>query len=323
MRTISPLCILALALCLLPGGSALAQDYSWDSPHAEVLPSGDLKWQPRGFAFQPGQTTRYIDYRNGNDDNPGTRAKPWKHHPWDADATGRAAEANGPITYVFKRGVVYRGQLVADESGSEKNPIRLTSDPDWGDGKAMLWGSIRLPREGWKKASAGDMPKYMPEAGEIWMLDTSGMKLSEGLIDNFARPARTDVWVYSLFQIDGDDIRRVHIARDPNWQEGNPNFPLSYWHRWDGFFKGEGADRAGRGGQDDALKHKPADFFQGGYLASQWKGNMGTPCWNRIGKGKYSPEHGTIGAVPWFVAKGTRYMIENVPGYLDSAGEFR
>jgi hypothetical protein len=322
MRTIKPLRIPALAICCLLGVSALAEEYSWNTPHAKVMPTGDLQWRPEPFAFRPGATTRYIDYENGDDANPGTRAKPWKHHPWDANAAGRAAEADGPITYVFKRGVIYRGQLIADESGRDDEPIRLTSDPDWGEGKARLWGSIRLPRKGWKKASAQDMPRYMPDEGRIWMLETSGIKLSDGLVDNFARPAGADLWVYSLFEVEDDDIRRVHIARDPDWREGNPNFPLSYWHKWDGFFKGEGAKKVGRGGQDDDLKGKPEDFFEGGYLASQWKGNMGTPCWNRIGKGKYSPEHGTIGAIPWFVAKGTRYMIENVPAYLDSPGEF-
>jgi hypothetical protein len=34
---------------------------------------------------------RYIDYATGNDSNAGTsKASPWKHHPWDAAATGVA-----------------------------------------------------------------------------------------------------------------------------------------------------------------------------------------------------------------------------------------
>ncbi len=316
-----PAFVLCLALCLVVGVAGAEGDYSWQEPHAKVLPTGDLQWQPEPFAFTPGKTVRYIDFAAGDDDNPGTRTRPWKHHPWDAHATGNAAKASGAITYVFKRGVVYRGQLVADESGTPDEPIRLTSDPRWGRGEAMLWGSVRLPRKGWSKASKGDMPTYMPDDGTIWVLDTSSVAQPTGLIDNFARPASDELEVFSLFQLDDEgEVRRVHVARDPDWQEGNPNFPLDYWHAWDGFFKGQGPKRVGRGGQDDALRGKPADFFEGGTLVSQWKGNMGTPCWNRIRN--YDPDHGTLSPVPWFVGQGTRYMVENVPAYLDSPGEF-
>ncbi len=312
-----------LALCALLSINARATEYSWQKPHAKVLPMGNLEWAPDPFAFTPGETVRYVDYAAGDDASPGTRARPWKHHPWDAEATGNAARASGPITYVFKRGVIYRGQLVADESGEEGNPIRLTSDPSWGQGQAMLFGSIRLP-EGWHRAQADELPKYMPDDGKIWVLDTSDIKVNPDWIDNFARPAGDEFEVFSVFELRGGRINRLHVARDPDWQPGNPNFPLDYWHQWDGFRHGDVVDgeRVGRGGQDEDLKGKPEDFFEGGYLASQWKGNMGTPGWRKIQEGHYNPEHGTLLPTGWFVGKGTRYMIENVPAYLDAPGEF-
>ncbi|MFW5863925.1 MAG: LamG-like jellyroll fold domain-containing protein [bacterium] len=314
---------IAIAILLaMMSTAALAADYSWNQPHAKVLPQGELEWAPEPFEYKAGPDVRYIDYEEGDDNAAGTKAAPWKHHPWDANATGKAALATGPMTYVFKGGVIYRGQLVADNSGRAGEPIRLTRDPDWGDGPAMLWGSMRLPQSGWKKAAASDLPKYMPTDGKIWFLDTTGLSFDPKWIDNFAQPADPDFEVFSVFQVEGDTIKRLHVARDPDWQPGNPNFPLDYWHSWDGFFKGEGDERVGRGGQDDDLKGKPEDFFEGGYLASQWKGNMGTPCWNPIKKGDYSPTHGTLLPTPWIVGDGTRYMVENVPAYLDAPGEF-
>ena len=68
---------------------------------------------PRPFTFEKGASVRYIDFADGDDANPGDApAKPWKHHPWDPQATGRAAAGAGVHTYVFKRGVTCRGQLI-------------------------------------------------------------------------------------------------------------------------------------------------------------------------------------------------------------------
>ena len=64
-------------------------------------------------------STRYIDFANGSDSNPGTRDAPWKHHPWDTNAKASSASARGVHTYVFKKGVTYRGTLEASESGTE------------------------------------------------------------------------------------------------------------------------------------------------------------------------------------------------------------
>ena len=65
------------------------------------------------FVFKQGASLRYVDFVGGSDDNLGTgKNAPWKHHPWDSKATGKAAACKGIYTYVFKRGVIYRGSLV-------------------------------------------------------------------------------------------------------------------------------------------------------------------------------------------------------------------
>ena len=69
------------------------------------------------------QSIRYIDFDAGNDANDGlSKQTPWKHHPWDPNATGNAKACNGSHTYVFKQGVDYRGELNANESGTGRRP---------------------------------------------------------------------------------------------------------------------------------------------------------------------------------------------------------
>ena len=132
-----------MAGCLSPTSTASAA-YSWQEAQAQVTPEGDLLWRPEPFVFRGGDSARYIDYEAGDDASPGTKDAPWKHHPWDAQASGNAAACAGIHTYVFRRGATYRGVLVAKESGAAGDPIRLTSDPSWGEGEAVICGSVQL-----------------------------------------------------------------------------------------------------------------------------------------------------------------------------------
>jgi hypothetical protein len=149
--------------------AAGAGEYSWQQPHAKVLPTGNLVWAPQPYRF-PGRTIRYIDFEKGDDSHPGTREKPWKHHPWDARAEGQAKQASGPATYVFKGGVVYRGHLMARESGAPGNPIHLCSEPGWGEGPAELYGSSAIVG-GWKRCAGPDDAPGIPEPREVWYCD--------------------------------------------------------------------------------------------------------------------------------------------------------
>ncbi len=86
-------CTLVVAMLVAALGLANAQTapYSWQQPQAKVLPTGDLQWAPKPFEFKPGASIRYIDFASGNDANDGlSKQTPWKHHPWDPNATGNA-----------------------------------------------------------------------------------------------------------------------------------------------------------------------------------------------------------------------------------------
>ncbi len=119
----------AIVACAAQVLAAEPSSLSWQEPHAKVLPSGDLEWAPTPYVFAPGPVVKYIDFEAGDDTGDGSKSKPWKHHPWDMNAAGTAKAFSGAATYVFKRGVVYRGKLMAHESGEPGNPIRLTCAP--------------------------------------------------------------------------------------------------------------------------------------------------------------------------------------------------
>jgi hypothetical protein len=172
----------------------------------------DIKWEPRVYLFECGSDPRYIDYENGSDSNFGTKEKPWKHHPWDTAAEANAAACTGIHTYCFKKGVSYRGSLVVKESGTFENPIRLTVDPSWGEGKAGLYGSVCI-KGGWKRCTEDECPE-IPIEGRI---DTWYVDLDKTLVPRM------------LWEIHDGKVIRIPIARTPNWEITNPDDPRSEW----------------------------------------------------------------------------------------------
>jgi hypothetical protein len=309
----------ALALC----SAALAQTpppFTWAQPQAKVLPTGDLKWAPQPFEFVAGETVRYIDYEGGNDANLGSRSAPWKHHPWDKRATGMAAQASGSITYVFKGGVIYRGSLKTSESGQPGNPIRLTRDPSWGDGEAWIVGSQAI-EGGWKRASSADVPEGMPEPENIWMIELPDM----------AEP-------WCIWLRNGEDITRIHLAREPDWEISNPDFVMSEWLSFDGPSREKkvaegGAPTGSRENWDEDLKQLSTDpnfFGDSTRIWTMWSGGpfsaMGTPFMGKIVK--YDPESATIErttmGIAYFGLAGhdDSYYLEHHPAFLDQPGEF-
>jgi hypothetical protein len=199
-----------MAAAILAGATAVnvaaaaepkAPAYSWQEPHARVLPSGNLEWAPRPFVFEKGASMRYIDFGAGDDTRDGrTQQTAWKHHPWDANATGAAKACNGVYTYVFKGGVVYRGALKAGESGGAGNPIRLTRDPDWGQGEAAIYGSTQI-RGGWKKASAAEAPG-IPQPDKVWYID----------LGKDYDPDPDGVKFSAMWQVKGDKVERLPMT---------------------------------------------------------------------------------------------------------------
>ena len=313
------------------------QDYSWQKAHATVLETGDLQWAPEPFEFSSGSEIRYIDYENGDDTNDGLDTNTaWKHHPWDARATGNAAEASGIYTYVFKRGVTYRifeasgtsnnSFLIANESGVSDDPIRLTSSPEWGDGEAVIAGAIEIASN-WQKATINDVPAGMDTTG-VWYISASGWYPEHPDWGG-------DIAETVLFEVTGGETKDLHLARDPNWQEPGTNFASDYWYQWDGWTQiqdmdtfcnpvpdGEGGHETSNRAYDERLAGFPCDYFDGGTLWSHWGSFMGTPTATTIKQGDYNPNEGGLKPNQTPIQPGTRYMIENLPQLLDTVNEF-
>lgn len=295
-----PLACLSLVLAL-PAGEA----YSWQRPHAEVVPTGDLRWQPEPFVFEAGREARYIDYAAGDDAQPGTRAAPWKHHPWDPAATGNAKAASGPLTYVFKRGTVYRGRLVASQAvGTADEPLRLTSDPAWGQGEAVISGS--LPVTGW--TSGGDA--RMPEAAKVWS-------------------AKLDYLPRRVFVRGADSqLARLKLARHPNW-EPQPDDLRGQWWEWENPEWWTDKHKVkGKGFRCIDTKNLTADpdFYKDAIVWTEFIVMMGSIYPTKVES--FDPDTKSMVLAGFWLgdsskmATANRYYLEDKPHYLDQAGEF-
>ncbi len=272
-------------------------EYSWQQPHAKVIETGDLQWQPEPFVFETGESVRYIDYENGDDGNDGKRKRtPWKHHPWDENATGRAAACKGIHTCVFKRGVVYRGTLVAADSGKPDDPIRLTSDPAWGEGEAAFYGSVRV-EGGWKRCRAADAPDRLPEREKVWYADIG-----------------TDFVPRGLWELDGNGATRIHVAREPDWEIINPDDVMAGWPYWDEVIR-DGGWKV----DEDFLTNPDPDYYVGAAQWGEYGGNMGTLHKMAVVE-EYDPDRHAVR--PAGGNRGNRYYLENLPQFLDEPGEY-
>jgi hypothetical protein len=271
-----------------------AASYSWQDPQATITPSGDLEWAPEPFVFEAGASVRYIDYEGGSDSNTGlSKDSPWKHHPWDANATGNAAAESGIHTYVFKRGVAYRGTLNVTESGAKNNPIRLTSDPSWGSGEAMLYGSEVVSN--WTQGAQASMPSQ----DKVWYATVS------------YRPRR--VWL-----VEGTNITHIPLARTPNWVESNPDDVKSQWWTWTATSTLSGNTRKNR---DTLHLNQSADYYVGALLWTEYAVVMATPYPVTV-TAYDAGQHALTFTHPYTQWQHHRYFLENKPQYLDSAGEF-
>ncbi len=274
--------------------------YSWQEAQAKVKSGGDIEWQPDSFIYRSGPSVRYIDYEGGDDSNDGlTKSTPWKHHPWDNSATGNAASCSGIHTYVFKRGVVYRGTLTAQESGTPLNPIRLTSDPSWGNGKACFYGSQQIT-SGWTKADASSAPN-IPEPDKVWYKDIT---LPE---------------TKTVCEIDGENIKGLHVARSPNFRH-TPDDPLKSWWEW----TAKNEDGSGNLWLSDNnnLTQDNQFFYYGATVFSQEDAIVMCTIWHQDVT-EWDPDNNRIKVDNInFGGSGSKYFIENTPFLLDTTNEF-
>ena len=290
---------LLLLLCCACGGARA--EFEWQKKHIRIAEGGQMEWMPKPFVFAAEEPKRFIDYETGSDQNDGSsRESPWKHHPWDAKAEGQAKSANGIQSYLFKGGVVYRGQLTIKEQGQPGKPIRLTRDPQWGDGPATIAGSQIVT--GWSKGS--DHPK-ISSPGEVWK-------------------ATLDFAPRTLWRIDKDgQAIRIPLARHPNWKS-QPEDHKAAWFRWTNEphpFKPRGGFTAN---DTTNLKGKDDDFVKGALIYSEFGWVMGTPFPTRVSA--FDPADGSVLFESWtggrdpIVFRGMRYYLEDKPQYLDDPG---
>jgi len=294
------------------GNAQTETRWSWQRPHAKVLPTGDLAWAPEAFRFEPGESVRYIDFESGNDANDGlTKQTPWKHHPWDPSAGGEATACRGVHTYVFKQGVLYRGEMNANESGSADAPVVLTRDPSWGEGPAVICGSEAVT--GWKKG-ADNLP--IPEPDKVWYVDLDW--------------APRNVWMVG----EDGDVTRVALARTPNWTITDPDDIKSQWWTWknpdkpfDNYATINGQRRHLAFDKDDINESKPQDYYEGAIVWTTKGWVMGSPFPARVlavdrAKGSLAFPGQWGGGPSYKIIRGCRFYLEDKPHYLDSPGEF-
>jgi len=288
--------------------------YSWQQPHAKTDARGGITWTPRPFVFVAGDSIRYIDFAGGRDTNDGkTTTTAWKHHPWDGKATGQAAACRGVHTYVFKRGVWYRGTLTARDSGAPGNPIRLTSDPSWGAGQAIICGSVKLTN-GWKK---GTTHPDIPDKNSVWYTDLDF--------------APRNVWM-----VNDDKVTRIPLSRMPNWTVADPEDVKSQWWSWDNpghpYFHLTMKRADGRGelamGRDTQHITGPMDLYMGAIIWAEFGWVDGTPYPSYVqgfdAKKNALGFEGYLGSPKSrVICRYHRYYLEDKPHYLDDEdGEF-
>ncbi len=287
-----------------------AGEFSWQRSHARLLPTGDLDWAPEPFVFEPGSSVRYIDFEGGDDAHDGlTPANAWRHHPLDPAARGAARGGVGPHTFVFKGGVIYRGQLRGRLEGTAEQPVRLTYDPAWGRGPAIWCGSERVA--GWTRgAGRADIPE--PE--KVWRTELPF--------------APRKVW---LIGSDGE-ITPLTLARSPNWKISDPDDVMSEWWTWEQpeWWKNlnkitVGEKRMHLGIDRRRLTGRSEDYV-GGIVWSEWGIVMGTPFASRI-EAFDAERRGIAFQGFWYndsgqIITGNRYYLEDRPNFLDAPGEF-
>ncbi len=317
----------ALSFSILASVTAVAAsgpEVGWDAAKFEMPPSPvnpeaivaegntEIKWMPEEFEFTPGFSLRYIDFEGGDDSNDGaSKDSPWKHHPWDPQAGGAAAAEKGGHTYVFKGGVIYRGNLVAEESGTEAEPIRLTRDPSWGEGPATIAGSV-VPT-GWTRASDEDAKAAgIPDSslGKVWVTTLEG---------DFVPRAG---W---LLKADGER-ERVNLARWPNWEIEHPYNHFTQWHRVE--------DIAAKFPQTaifapKVLNDPDPKAYDGATVWMEHPNSHGSFSITGIYPTKvigYDPRRGLI-RIPLehprrHPQKNSPFYLENLPRFLDTDGEW-
>jgi len=137
-------------------------------------------------------TTYYIDFENGSDNNDGLSPNTaWKHFPDDGNASGNARSLKHDKirpgdTFLFKGGVVYRGNFYIDgrfSYGDPGNPIVVKGD-GWGNEKAIIDGSTLITGS-WQKCPSQGFCANNPNWNNIYYIDLTGnYSFSQGFFED-------------------------------------------------------------------------------------------------------------------------------------------
>ncbi|HWF67155.1 MAG TPA: hypothetical protein VN670_07615, partial [Acidobacteriaceae bacterium] len=116
--------------------------------------------------------TYYVDFSSGSDGASGEkRETAWRHAPGDpaATQTPKTVHLSAGDTVIFRAGVVYRGSLQINDSGSKGHPITYTGK-GWGQGRAIISGRDTFNVVGHPCASVPLCAK-LPNASQLSVID--------------------------------------------------------------------------------------------------------------------------------------------------------
>ncbi|MFO7956835.1 MAG: LamG-like jellyroll fold domain-containing protein [Candidatus Brocadiia bacterium] len=171
-------------------------------------------------------------------------------------------------------------------------------------GEPVIAGSELVT--GWRRGDAETAP-HISEPEKVWYADIP-----------FAPRC--------AWEVRGDEVNRLKLARTPNWTVSNPDDVKSEWWTWDDVEKREAEDVPEGlfvGIDPEHLTREP-EYYEGGHIWAEWEGVMGTPAPCRIVD--FDPEkrglvfrgrHERVRYTPHL-----RYYLEDNPRYLDEPGEF-
>jgi hypothetical protein len=213
--------------------------------------------------------------------------------------------------------------MKAPESGAPGNPIRLTSDPSWGDGEAVITGGYRIAG-GWKQGADN---KDIPEAGKVWVRDLDFLTRTLYVVkQKGSGPSEKD------------EIVRIPIARMPNWTESDPEDVKKDWWAWDnpGYINGKywHWTMKGKSGQTLAMCRDtknitgPEDLYMGAIIWAAFGWVDGTPYPSYVqgfdGKKNALGFEGWLSPTSRVLSRGMKYYLEDKPHYLDDmeTGEY-
>ncbi|UCE47708.1 MAG: hypothetical protein JSW47_19180, partial [Phycisphaerales bacterium] len=198
------------------------------------------------------------------------------------------------------------------DAGRPGEPIRLTSDPAWGGGEAVVCGSDALTG-GWRR---GANHRDIPDKNKVWYSDVDF--------------APRNIWM-----IDGGQTIRIPLARTPNWKVVNSDDVKSQWWQWDypnmkhfdNYIQSPSGRKLHLGVDSKHIKGDP-EYFRRAVVWSEYGWVMGCPypayvevvdiARNGIG---FGGQYG--GAGSYKMVRHCRYFLDDKPHYLDDPdGEF-